>query len=70
MHAIKYKSKHLNGDPIKLIDPFMGNFDKQVFIDDQCKDKLLEGKSYLHSLTLNHESCIWASKNVQTITRT
>ena len=70
MHAIKYKSKHLNGDPMKWIDPFMGNFDKQVFIDDQCKDKLLEGKSYLNSLTLNHESCIWASKNVQTITRT
>ena len=29
MHAMKYKSKHLNGDPMKCIDPFMGNFDKQ-----------------------------------------
>ena len=54
MHAMKYKSKHLNGDPMKCIDH---SWETSI-----SKDKLLEGKSYLHSLTLNHESCIWASK--------
>lgn len=53
MLALKFKNQHYNVDPRKgqWIDPLIVNFDKQVLINDQYKDKLLVGKKLMYSLT-------------------
>lgn len=62
MLALKFKNQHYNVDPRKgqWIDPLIVNFDKQVLINDQYKDKLLVGKNSCTALLTNSNLTVCA----------